>query len=55
VKVDPVPEGLDRRDYAGDEIFPCQGFKIGRERPGRRTAELSEELTSELKDGRRWT
>jgi hypothetical protein len=49
VKVDPVPEGLDRNDDSGDELFACQGFKIDRKRPGGRTAELSEELTSELK------
>jgi hypothetical protein len=33
VKVDPVPEGLDRDNDAGDEIFPCQGFKVDLDGP----------------------
>jgi len=31
VEVDPIPEGLDSNNDAGDELFSRQGLKIDRE------------------------
>jgi len=43
VKVDPVPEGLDRSDDTGDELFACQGLEVDRECPDGAAAELTQE------------
>ncbi len=50
VRVGPVPERLDRGDHPGHDLLPCQGRKADRDGPGRRPAELSEELTPELEE-----
>jgi len=45
VEVDPLPEGLDGDNDAGDDGLTRQSFKIEPEGPDSRPAELPEKLS----------
>ena len=50
VEVDPIPEGLDSDNDAGDELFARQGLEVDRQRLNGAMAELPEELSPELEE-----